>query len=557
MAKQILYSEEARKALMRGVDILANAVKVTLGPKGRNVVLDKGYGAPTVTKDGVSVAKEIELEDKFENIGAELVKQAASKTNDVAGDGTTTATILAQAMIKEGLKMVAAGVNPIDLRIGIEQKVKQIVAELKKNSQIINTKEQVAQVASISANDKEIGNIIAEAMESVGKEGVITVEEGQSFGVEKEVVKGMQFDKGYVSPYMVTNAERMEAEYNDPYILITDKKISSIHDVLPLLEKVAQAGKKEIVIIAEDVDGEAMTTFVLNKLRGTFNVLAVKAPGFGDRRKEMLQDIAILTGGKVITEDLGLKLDKTELEDLGRAHKVLSTKESTTIIDGKGNKEAVAIRAAQIKKSKDESDSDFDKEKLQERLAKLTGGVAVIKVGAATETEMKEKKDRIDDAVHATRAAIEEGIVPGGGIALAVAANVFAELLQAEGEKTFVSGIIAGNRIVNNAVLEPIKQIAVNAGKDGSITLFSIIEEQKKKQNFSLGYNAATNTIEDMFVAGIIDPTKVVRSALQNAASVAIMFLTTEAVITDLPKKDEPAMPPMGGGMGGMGGGMY
>ena len=549
MAKQIIYNEKARASLKHGVDQLADAVKVTLGPKGRNVVIGKSFGSPTITKDGVTVAKEIELEDKFENMGAQMVKEVASKTNDIAGDGTTTATILAQAMISEGLKMVSSGVEPIDIRNQIEKKVGEIVEKLKEMSKTISTKEEIAQVASISANDKEIGNIIAEAMESVGKDGVITVEEGQSFGVEKEVVEGMQFDKGYVSPYMITNADSMKAEFEDPYILITDKKISSIQEILPMLEKMAQGGKKDLVVIAEDIEGEALATFVVNKLRGTFNVLGIKAPGFGDRRKAMLDDIAVLTGGKLISEEVGLKLENTEIEDLGQARKVVSSKEDTTIVDGKGDQEKIKSRVEQIKKEIDMSDSDFDKEKLQERLAKLSGGVAVIKVGAATETEMKEKKDRIDDALNATRAAVEEGVVPGGGLSLAQAGNAFEELTDKKKDNP-------GVKIVDTAILEPIKQIAQNAGKDGSLILYNIIRENKNGNN-NIGYNAATDKFENMIEAGIVDPTKVVRSALENASSAAIMFLTTEAVITDKPeeKDDTPGGMP-GGGMGGMNPGM-
>ncbi len=547
MAKQIIFNEQARAALKRGADQLANAVKVTLGPKGRNVVLEKGYGAPVITKDGVSVAKEIELEDKFENIGAEIIKEAASKTNDAAGDGTTTATILAQAMITEGLKLVSSGINPIDIRSGMEKKVAEIVEHLKKNSKAISTKEEIAQVASISANDKEIGSIIAEAMESVGKEGVITIEEGQSFGVEKEVVEGMQFDKGYVSHYMVTNSEAMKAEMNEPYILLTDKKISSIQEVLPLLEKVVQSGKKDIVIIADEIEGEALTTFVLNKLRGTFNVLGIKAPGFGDRRKAMLEDIAVLTGGKVISEEVGLKLETTELADLGQARKVIASKDNTTIVDGSGNKDALKTRVEQIRKELELSDSSFDKEKLQERIAKLTGGVAVIKVGAATETEMKEKKDRIEDALNATRAAVEEGVVPGGGLALALAGNVFKEVANNLLDNP-------GAQIVDSAILEPIKQIAANAGKDGALILYTIMREHKNG-NTAHGYNAATDTFENMIEAGIIDPTKVVRSALENAASAAMMFLTTEAVVADKPESKDSGSG-HGAGMGGMNPGM-
>jgi len=545
MAKIIIYDEKARNALKRGVDQLANAVKVTLGPKGRNVVIEKSYGGPTITKDGVTVAKEIELEDKFENIGAEIVKEVASKTNDIAGDGTTTATVLAQAMISEGLKMVSSGVSPIELRAGIEGKVAEIVANLKKMSKTIKTKEEIAQVASISANDKEIGQIIAEAMEAVGKDGVITVEEGQTFGVIKEVVEGMQFDKGYVSGYMVTNSDSMKAEYNEPYILITDKKIASVQEILPLLEKIAQSGKKDLVIIAEEIEGEALATFVLNKLRGTFNVLGIKAPGFGDRRKAMLEDIAILTGGKLITEEVGLKLEKAEIADLGSARKVISSKEDTTIVEGKGEKSTIDARVAAIRKELAMTESDYDKEKLQERLAKLSGGVAVIKVGAATETEMKEKKDRIEDALHATRAAQAEGIVAGGGLALAQAGNAFDEMTDKKADAP-------GAKVVDMAILEPIKQIAANAGKDGSLVLYNIMKEYKTG-NKNLGYNAMTDKFEDMFAAGIVDPTKVVRSALENAASAAIMFLTTEAVIANKPeKKDEHNHGGMPGGYGGM-----
>ncbi len=549
MAKQIIYNEEARQALLRGVNALANVVKVTLGPKGRNVVLDKGFGAPTITKDGVSVAKEVELEDKFENAGVELVKEVASKTNEDVGDGTTTATVLAQAIIKEGMKNVTAGANPVALKRGLDKCLQMVVKELQDKIARPVEQNEIADVASISANDKEIGTKIAEAMKEVGKDGVITVEESQSFGMTIETVKGMRFDKGYVSGYMVTNSERMEAEYNDPYILITDKKIAAIHDVLPLLEKVAQSGKKDLVIIAEDVEGEALTTFVLNKLRGTFNVLAVKAPGFGDRRKEMLQDIAVLTGGKVITEEVGLKLDSAGLEDLGSARKVIATKDNTTIVDGKGVAKEVQDRVAQIKKAIDQTDSDFDREKLQERLAKLAGGVAVIKVGAATETEMKEVKHRIEDAVGATKAAVEEGIVPGGGVALVRAIKALENTKLEHEEAVAVS-------ILRRALEEPLRQIAVNAGVDGAV-----IAEEVKKSSGNSGYNAATGEYEDMVKAGIIDPAKVTRTALQNAISIAGMFLTTEAVITELPKKDEPlaGATAMGGamGMGGGMGGMY
>jgi chaperonin GroEL len=554
MSKQIIFDEKARLALKRGVDQLANAVKVTLGPKGRNVVIAKSYGSPVITKDGVTVAKEIELEDKFENVGAEIVKEVASKTNDAAGDGTTTATVLAQAIITVGLKLVAAGVNPIEIRKGIEKRVGEIVAELRKMSKTISTKEEIAQVASISANDEEIGTVIAEAMESVGKEGVITVEEGQSFGIEKEVVEGMQFDKGYISPYMITNQDTMKAEMSEPYILITDKKISSIQDILPLLEKVIQSGKKDIVIIAEDIDGEALATFVVNKLRGTFNVLGIKAPGFGDRRKAMLEDIAILTGGRVITEEIGLKLDKTEISDLGQARKVVASKDNTTIVDGKGQDKDIKARIEGLKKEKDLADSEFDKEKLQERLAKLGGGVAVIKVGAATETEMKEKKYRIEDALNATKAAVEEGVVPGGGLALAVACYGL-DFAKFETELKDNNNISVGAKIINQSILEPIKQIAANAGVDGSLILQRIIEENKGSKVVK-GYNAATGEFVDIIKAGIVDPTKVVRSALENAASAAMMFLTTEAVITDKPEKKEHEHSHEAdyGGMGGMGG---
>ncbi|MFA5886683.1 MAG: chaperonin GroEL [Patescibacteria group bacterium] len=555
MSKQIIFEEKARLALKRGVDQLANAVKVTLGPKGRNVVISKSYGSPIITKDGVTVAKEIELEDKFENVGAEIIKEVASKTNDAAGDGTTTATVLAQAIISVGLKLVAAGVNPIEIRKGIEKRVAEIVAELKQMSKSISTKEEIAQVASISANDQEIGNIIAEAMESVGKEGVITVEEGQSFGIEKEVVEGMQFDKGYISPYMITNQDTMKAEMVEPYILITDKKISSIQEILPLLEKVVQSGKKDLVIIADDIDGEALATFVVNKLRGTFNVLGIKAPGFGDRRKAMLEDIAVLTSGRVISEEVGLKLDKVEIVDLGQARKVVASKDNTTIVDGKGDEKKIKARIETIKKEKELSDSDFDKEKLQERLAKLGGGVAVIKVGAATETEMKEKKYRIEDALNATKAAIEEGVVPGGGLALAVACYG-SDFSKFESELKDNNNISVGEKIINSAILEPIKIIAANAGVDGSLILQRIIEENKGSKIVK-GYNAATGEFVDMIKAGIVDPTKVVRSALENAASSAMMFLTTEVVITDKPDKkacscDHGSQAGYDGGMGMM-----
>ncbi len=551
-AKQIAYDDQARGAIKRGVDKLANAVKVTLGPKGRNVVIDRGFGSPIITKDGVTVAKEIELADKYENVGAELVKEVASRTNDVAGDGTTTATVLAQAIVHEGLKNVTAGANPMGLKRGIERGVEAVLAELRTMSKHVKTHEEIEQVASISANDKEIGSKIADAIRKISKDVadvkdiVITVEDSKSFGIEVEPVTGMRFDKGYLSHYMVTNSERMEAEYSDPYILITDKKISSVQDILPLLEKVAATGRKEIVIIADDVDGEALTTLVVNKIRGAFHALAVKAPGFGDRRKEMLQDIAALTGGRVISDEVGLKLDVATLEDLGQARRVVSTKEHTTIIDGKGDAKDIAERVNQIKTELTRSESEFDKEKLQERLAKLAGGVAVIKVGAATETEMKEKKQRIEDAVAATKAAVQEGLVPGGGVALIRCIPQLLKLeLELEGEEKI------GVQILRRSLEAPLRQIAENAGKDSSV-----IADMVKKGSGSHGYNAGTDVMEDMVAAGIIDPTKVTRSALQNAASIATMILTTEAVITDVPKKDDDKPSPDMSGMGGMGG-MY
>jgi chaperonin GroEL len=549
MSKQILFDEKARQSLLKGVNTLANAVKVTLGPKGRNVALDKGFGSPTITNDGVTVAKEIELEDKFENVGAQLLQEVATKTNDVAGDGTTTATILAQSIIAEGLKNVTAGTNPMIIKKGIEKGVNAIIKELKeKISKPVSNQEEIEQVAAISANDKEIGRVIAEAMEKVGKDGVITVEEGQSFIIEKEVVEGMQFDKGYISPYMITDAEKMQAEFNNASILITDKKISSISEILPLLEKIAQSGKKDLVIIADEVDGEALTTLVINKLRGAFNTLAIKAPGFGDRKKETLEDIAILTGGKVISEEIGLKLENTELEMLGQARKVIADKENTTIIEGKGDKKDIDNRVAQIRKELEKTTSDFDKEKLKGRLAKLTGGIAVLKVGAVTETEQKEKQHRVEDALEATKAAVEEGIVVGGGVALLRCIPVL-DKVEVEGEEKI------GINILRKALESPLRQIAKNAGKDDSIVL-----EEVKKLKGTMGYNALTDTYEDLIKQGIIDPTKVTRSALQNAASIASMLLTTEAVITDLPEKKGSCCSTgngMAGGMpGGMGGGM-
>lgn len=540
MAKEIKFSEEARRAMLRGVDKLADAVKVTLGPKGRNVVLEKKFGSPLITNDGVTIAKEIELEDPFENMGAKLVAEVASKTNDVAGDGTTTATVLAQAMIREGLKNVTAGANPMGVRKGIEKAVAVAVEELKNISKPIEGKDSIAQVAAISAADEEVGQLIAEAMERVGNDGVITIEESKGFSTELDVVEGMQFDRGYASPYMVTDSDKMEAVLENPYILITDKKISNIQEILPVLEQVVQQGKP-LLIIAEDVEGEALATLVVNKLRGTFNAVAVKAPGFGDRRKAMLEDIAILTDGEVITEDLGLDLKSANISQLGRAAKVVVTKETTTIVEGAGASDKIAARVNQIKAQLEETTSEFDKEKLQERLAKLAGGVAVIKVGAATETELKERKLRIEDALNSTRAAVEEGIVSGGGTALVNVYNKVAEI-EAEGD------IQTGVNIVLRALEEPVRQIAHNAGLEGSV-----IVERLKKEEVGVGFNAATGEWVNMIEAGIVDPTKVTRSALQNAASVAAMFLTTEAVVADKPEenKGNGGMPDMGG-MGGM-----
>ncbi|MCV4233363.1 chaperonin GroEL [Virgibacillus sp. LDC1] len=540
MAKDIKFSEDARRAMLRGVDALANAVKVTLGPKGRNVVLEKKFGSPLITNDGVTIAKEIELEDAFENMGAQLVKEVATKTNDVAGDGTTTATVLAQAMIREGLKNVTAGANPMIIRKGIDKAVKAAVAELQNIAKEVKNHQEIAQVASVSAADEEVGQLIAEAMDKVGKDGVITVEESRGFLTELEVVEGMQFDRGYISPYMITDTDKMEAVLENPYILITDKKVTNTQEILPILEKIVQQGKP-LVLIAEDIEGEAQAMLIVNKLRGTFNAVAVKAPGFGDRRKAMLQDIAALTGGQVITEELGLDLKTASIDQLGTARQVRVTKENTIIVDGAGNKEDIEARVKQIRNQLEETTSDFDKEKLQERLAKLAGGVAVIKVGAATETELKERKLRIEDALNATRAAVEEGMVSGGGTALVNVYNAVAGV-QVEGdEKT-------GVNIVLRALEEPIRTIAANAGKEGSV-----IVERLKKEEIGIGYNAATDTWVNMFEAGIVDPAKVTRSALQNAASVAAMFLTTEAVIADKPEPEKPAMPDMGG-MGGMGG---
>jgi chaperonin GroEL len=542
MAKQIKFGEEARKALETGVNKLADTVKVTLGPKGRNVVLDKKFGSPTITNDGVTIAREIELEDQYENMGAQLVKEVATQTNDVAGDGTTTATLLAQAIIREGLKNVAAGANPMVLKKGIEKAVDTVVEEIKKSSKSIESKEAISQVASISAADENIGTLISDAMEKVGNDGVITVEEGRTMGIELEVVEGMQFDRGYLSPYMVTDTEKMEAVLDDTYILITDKKISNIQEILPVLEQIVQQGGK-LLIIAEDIEGEALATLVVNKLRGTFNCVAVKAPGFGDRRKEMLEDIATLTGGTVISEELGFDLKTVELEQLGKARQVKVEKENTIIVEGAGDSKAIDDRVLQIKAQIGSTESDFDKEKLQERLAKLSGGVAVIKVGAATETELKEKKYRIEDALAATRAAVEEGIVAGGGTAYMNAIPAVNALL-----KTLVGDEKTGANIIAKAREEPLRQIAFNAGVEGSI-----IAEKVKGEQPGIGYDAYKEEYTDMIKAGIVDPTKVARSAIQNASSIAAMLLTTETAVADIPE-EEPAMPGGGGMPGGMGG---
>jgi len=536
MSKQISYSEEARKKLKAGVDKLTNAVKITLGPRGRNVVLESGFGSPTITNDGVTIAKEIELEDKIENTGAAIVKEVASKTNEVAGDGTTTATVLAQAIIDAGLKNIAAGANPLLVKKGIDKGMEVIVKALKLMSQPVSAKEKIVQVATISADDQEIGNLIAEVIEQVGKDGAITCEESKTFGLEKEIVKGLRFDKGYISPYMITDAERMEAVFEDPHILITDKKISALTEILPVMEKIAKQGRKNLLIIADELEGDALATLVLNKLRGVFNALAVKAPGFGDRKKELLEDIAVVTGGKVISEEVGLKLENVSEDMFGHCRKVISTKENTTIIEGKAQKESIDSRIAQIKREIKISESDFDKEKLQERLAKLAGGVAVIKVGAATEVEQKSRQHKTEDALAATRAAIEEGIVPGGGVALLRALDNLKNLQLVGDEKT-------GLDILKRALEEPARIIAQNAGFDGGVVVSEI---KKGKQGF--GFNAQTLKYEDLLETGIIDPTKVVRSALENAISAATMFLTTEAVVADLPEKQEK-MPQMPGGM--------
>jgi chaperonin GroEL len=540
MAKTIAFDEEARRGLERGMNQLADAVKVTLGPKGRNVVLEKKWGAPTITNDGVSIAKEIELEDPYEKIGAELVKEVAKKTDDVAGDGTTTATVLAQALVREGLRNVAAGANPMGLKKGIEAAVERVVEAIGNAAKDVETKEQIASTASISAADTTVGEIIAEAMDKVGKEGVITVEESNTFGLELELTEGMRFDKGYISPYFVTDPERMEATLDDPYVLVVNSKIGSVKDLLPLLEKVMQSGRP-LAIIAEDVEGEALATLVVNKIRGTFKSAAVKAPGFGDRRKAMLQDIAILTGGQVIAEEVGLKLETAGLELLGRARKVVITKDETTIVEGAGDADQIAGRVNQIRAEIEKSDSDYDREKLQERLAKLAGGVAVIKVGAATEVELKERKHRIEDAVRNAKAAVEEGIVAGGGVALLQASTTAFEKLDLEGDE------LTGANIVKIALEAPIKQIASNAGLEGGVVV-----EKVRNLPVGQGLNAANGEYVDMIAEGIIDPAKVTRSALQNAASIAALFLTTEAVIADKPEKSAPAMPGGGGGMGDM-----
>jgi chaperonin GroEL len=543
-AKDVRFGGDARQRMLHGVDILADAVKVTLGPKGRNVVLDKSFGAPRITKDGVTVAKEIELQDKFENMGAQMVREVASKTSDIAGDGTTTATVLAQAIVREGSKAVAAGMNPMDLKRGIDRAVSAVVDELKKRTKKITTPAETAQVGAIAANGEvEIGKMISEAMQKVGNEGVITVEEAKGIQTELEVVEGMQFDRGYVSPYFITNAEKMVAELADPYILIHEKKLSSLQPMLPLLESIVQSGKP-LLIVAEDVEGEALATLVVNKLRGGLKVAAVKAPGFGDRRKAMLEDIATLTGGQVISEDLGIKLENVKLNDLGKAKRVLIEKENTTIVEGAGKKNDIVARCNQIRAQVEETTSDYDREKLQERLAKLAGGVAVIRVGGSTEVEVKERKDRVDDALHATRAAVEEGIVAGGGVPLARASLVLSKLKADNDDQRF------GIEIVRKAIQTPLRQIAENAGEDGAVIAGKILD----RDEYNWGYDAQTGEFKDLVKAGIVDPTKVVRTALQDAASVAGLLVTTEAMVAERPERKGPAMPPGGGGMGGMGG---
>ncbi len=532
MAKQLLFNEKARTALKKGADKLADAVKITLGPKGRAVVLEKGYGAPTITYDGVTIAKEIELEDKVENLGAQLVKEVASKTNDVAGDGTTTATLLAQVLLSEGLKNATSGIDVVEMHKGMQKAYEAVLNYLKESSKKITTKEEIAQVATISARDEEIGNLIADVIDQVGKDGVVTVEESQTMGISKELVEGLQFDRGYVSPYMITSPERMEAVLEEPYILVTDKKISSINELLPLLEKLVKTGKKELMIIADDVEGEALATLVVNKLRGIFSALAIKAPGFGDRKKEMLEDIAIVTGADFISEDLGKKLENIDITSLGQAHRVISNKDNTIIVGGKGDKAKIENRVSQIKNQIKKTDSEFDREKLQERLGKLSGGVAVIKVGAATEVEQKEKKYRVEDAVNATKAAIEEGIVAGGGVALARAADAVKEIIEKFDKEQLAE--IVGAKIILEALYSPLKQIAKNAGYDGAVVLDKILQQRD-----DFGFNALSGKYENLIKAGIIDPTKVTRSALENAVSIASMLLITEAVVADLPEKKE------------------
>jgi chaperonin GroEL len=550
MTKQIIFKEKAREALKRGVDKVADSVRITLGPRGRNVVLEKSFGAPTITNDGVTIAKEINFKDKFENMGAEIVKEVASKTNDVAGDGTTTAVVLTQAIIKEGIKQTAMGVNAMGLRLGIEYATEEIVKALREIAKPIHGKEEIKQVATISAESEEIGSIIAATIEKVGKDGVVTVEESQAFGVDSEIVEGLEFDKGYVSPYMITNTERMEAEYRDVPILLTDKKLSSINDILPLLEKLAQTGKKELVIVADDVEGEALATFVVNKLRGAFSVLAVKAPGYGDRKKEMLADIAITVGGSVISEEIGVKLENVELSMLGRASKVIATKDNTIIVGGKGKKADIESRIAQLKQQREQSDSKFDIEKLDERIAKLSGGVAVIRVGAATETEMKYLKLKIEDAVNATKAAIEEGIVPGGGAALIKVAQKLSDKTVKSPSKSFEAEFAVGFSMVLKALETPLRNIAINAGKDDG----AVIVEQVKNARGNAGYDALKDeVVSDMLSAGIIDPVKVTRSCIQNAASAAAILLTTEVAVADEPEEKKDASMPGGGMPGGMG----
>ncbi|MFW5942988.1 MAG: chaperonin GroEL [Chloroflexota bacterium] len=552
MAKQLTFSDSAHRKLRQGINTLASAVATTLGPKGRNVALDKSFGAPTITHDGVTVAKEIELEDPYEDMGAQLLKEAATKTNDIAGDGTTTATVLAQNIVNEGYKNVAAGANPMLLKQGIEAGVLALSERVREMAVSIDSVEEIASVAAISAQDESIGQLIAQVMDKVGKDGVITVEESQGLEFETEYVEGMQFDRGYISPYFVTDSDTMEAALEEPYILIHDKKISSAQDIVPILEKLIQSGKRDFVVIAEDIDGEALATLVLNKLRGTINALAVKAPGFGDRRKAMLQDIAILTGGQVITEEMGRKLESVQIADLGRAGKVVATKDETTIVDGSGEEGQIKARVEQIKTEVERSTSDYDREKLQERLAKLAGGVAIIRVGAATETELKEKKHRVEDALSATRAAVEEGIVPGGGVALINAISALDDVtVQGNDQKT-------GVNILRHALEAPMRKIAENAGKNGDVIIQNVRAEQKEKDNYNIGYNVLSEEYVDMIEAGIIDPAKVTRGALENAASIASMILTTDVLITDLPEKEDGqgGMPPGAGGMGGMGGGM-